>query len=112
MKSKLFYLIIGTFIFLILYFFIFIKSKTIEDPNLLSMCKKGDKIEIDLLDSFHYIDRYEIKENKDTLQLDIYLTTIGNFIDQKKMTKFYIANNKTIKIKNKIINLSDLQVCQ
>lgn len=113
MKSKLFYILTGIFIFLILYFFIFIKSKIIEDYHLLSICKQTNKIEINLLDSFHYIDKYEINENKDTIQLDVYLTTIGNFMNKKKLVKFYIEdNNKAIKIKNKIIKPSEIQTCQ
>lgn len=113
MKIKLFYTFLGILaLTIILYFFIFIKSEIIEDSHLLTFCKKNNYIEINLLDSFHYIDEYKIKESKDTINVCIYITTIGNFMDKKKMTHFNIYdNNKIIVIKNKILKPEDIITC-
>lgn len=113
MKSKTLYFFIIFLLFASLYFFVFIKPKSIESPSIISMCKRNDKIEINLIDTFHYIQRYETQKNRDTIFLEVYLTTVGNFLAKDKSLQFYIKNDaKYLKIKDKIIKTSDIANCK
>lgn len=113
MKSKVLYLFIVTLIFAVLYFFVFIKSKSIGNSSVVAICKKNGKIEVNLVDSFHYIQRYEVQKKKDTLFLEVYLTTLGNFITRDRSLHFYINDNaKYLKVKEKTIKTSDIINCK
>ena len=96
-----------------LYFYIFMKSKSIESASIVSLCKKNDRIEVNLIDTFHYIQSYELQKKKDTIFLEVYLTTIGNFMNKEKSLKFYIKNDADyIKIKKRVIKTADIHICQ
>ena len=112
-RKLLYYLFVVLLFLLGFYYFTFIKPKSIESPTIISLCKKNDSVEVNLGDTFHYIQRYEVKKIRDTAFLEIYLTTIGNFMNKDKILQFYIKNDsKYIKIKDKTIKTSDIKDCQ
>lgn len=83
LTMRLLLLIVAVGICLFTYYFII--SKRSSDPNLFAVCSnnKGE-IVIDLASGFKYITNYKARTNKDTLYVDIYVTTLANFFNKNK----------------------------
>lgn len=74
--------------------YIFFISHKLKERNLYFVCKKQNVINIELVDTFRYISKYEIKKtHSDSLYIDIYTTTIANFLNRERDISLSIKNN-------------------
>lgn len=80
-------------VFFISYYIIFIYSYKLSNPKLVSVCSEGNKIKIELRDSFSYISNYKSKIDKDTLIVTIYKTSMANIFERRKRGNIYIDRN-------------------
>jgi hypothetical protein len=88
---KIILVLVGLFI--AFYYFFLIQEYKIEDNSLLTICRENGKIEIGLADSFHYLSSVDTITKGDTIVIEAYFTTIGNFFNSTHLTEVYFQNS-------------------